>query len=80
VIELSVETGEPSAQQVVEAKVLENLRQNFDDFWKNREMRLYDLCVVACPPQSLRTMRKLKRVVDQRQMFLLRANGRRING
>jgi hypothetical protein len=75
-----VETGDPSAQQVVEAKVLENLRHNFDDFWKNREMRLYDLRVVACPPQSLRTMRKLKRVVDERQMFLLRANGRLING
>jgi phenylacetate-CoA ligase len=80
VIELCVETGDPSAQPVVEAKVLENLRHNFDDFWKNREMRLYDLRVVACPPQSLRTMRKLKRVVDERQMFLFRANGRLING
>ncbi|MDT5156868.1 MAG: hypothetical protein QOC61_176 [Acidobacteriota bacterium] len=51
VIELCVETGDPSAQPVVEAKVLENLRHNFADFWKNREMRLYDLRVVTCPPQ-----------------------------
>jgi phenylacetate-CoA ligase len=74
VIELSVEAGDPSAQRVVEAKVLENLRHNFADFWKNREMRLYDLRVMTCPPQSLRTTRKLRRVVDERQMLLLRVN------
>lgn len=75
-IELHVETSDPSTRHAVELKVLENLRRNFSDFWKNREMRLYDLRVVACSPQSLRTKRKLKRVVDERQMLLRGVKGR----
>jgi phenylacetate-CoA ligase len=73
-IELHVETSDPSAQRAVELKVLENLRRNFADFWKNREMRLYELRIVTCPLQSLRTKRKLKRVIDERQMLLRHHN------
>lgn len=72
-IELHVEMCDPSGRLAVESRVLENLREGFADFWKNREMKLYDLCVVACPPNSLRTKRKLKRVIDERQMLLRRA-------
>ena len=71
-IELRVETHDPDAQHAIEAAVLAGLRERFPDFWKNREMKLYDLRVVACPPRSLRTKRKLKRVVDERQMLLRR--------
>jgi phenylacetate-coenzyme A ligase PaaK-like adenylate-forming protein len=69
-IELRIETHEHGATQELERAVLANLRARFPDFWKNREMRLYDLRVVPYPPQSLRTKRKLKRVVDERQMLL----------
>ena len=70
--ELHVETCDPSAQYSIEEKVLENLRLRFADFWKNREMKLYELRVVPCAAGSLRTRRKLRRVVDGRQMLLRR--------
>jgi phenylacetate-CoA ligase len=73
VIELRVETHDLAAQHLIETAVLTNLRERFPDFWNNREMRLYELRVAALPPQSLRTQRKLKRVVDERQMLLRRA-------
>jgi phenylacetate-CoA ligase len=69
-IELRIETQEHGATHELERTVLANLRARFPDFWKNREMKLYDLRVVPYPPQSLRTKRKLKRVVDERQMLL----------
>ncbi|MDQ3907530.1 MAG: AMP-binding protein [Acidobacteriota bacterium] len=72
VIELRVEMEDASAQLAAETAVLDNLRRNFADFWKNREMRLYELRLVACPPNTLRSARKLKRVVDERQMLLRR--------
>ncbi|MDT5158729.1 MAG: phenylacetate-CoA ligase [Acidobacteriota bacterium] len=68
-IELHVEMNDPSAQYGVEKSVLDNLRAGFADFWKNREMKLYELRVVACAPNTLRAKRKLKRVVDERQML-----------
>lgn len=72
VIEFHVETPDLAAQHELERIVLTNLRERFADFWKNREMKLYELRVVACPPQSLRTKRKLRRIVDERQMLLRR--------
>lgn len=73
VIELRVETQDLAAQHCIEAAVLAGLRGRFPDFWKNYEMRLYELRVAARPPRSLRTERKLRRVVDDRQMLLRRA-------
>ncbi|MDT7542063.1 MAG: phenylacetate-CoA ligase [Acidobacteriota bacterium] len=70
IVELRVETHDHSAPHEIERAVLANLRARFPDFWKNREMRLYELRVVTHPPQSLRTKRKLRRVVDERQMLL----------
>jgi len=72
IIELHIETLDLASQYEVETIVLDNLRERFPDFWKNREMKLYELRVVACPPRSLRTKRKLKRVVDERQMLFRR--------
>src|SRR6266852_4699186 len=68
VIELRVELKDPDPQLDVERAVLDNLRNGFRDFWKNYEMRLYEFRVVPCEPGSLRNGRKLKRVLDQRQM------------
>jgi phenylacetate-CoA ligase len=73
VIELRVETHDLAAQHSIETAALASLRERFPDFWKNYEMRLYELRVAACPPRSLRTERKLRRVVDERQMLLRRA-------
>ena len=56
-------------QNDVEESVRINLRERFTDFWKNREMKLYDLRVVGHDPGSLRAGgRKLRRLVDERQM------------
>ena len=69
VVALHVETGDAARQGALEQTVHQHVRERFPDFWKNREMRLYDLRVIACAPGSLRgTDRKLRRVVDGRQM------------
>ena len=70
VIELHVEMDSFAYQSQVERAVLLHLREKFPDFWKNHEMKLYDFRVVACARESLRTGRKLKRVLDQRQLSL----------
>jgi phenylacetate-CoA ligase len=72
VVELRLELKTFSHQGDVERAVLVNLRERFADFWKNYEMKLYDFRVVPCEPGSLRNGRKLKLVLDQRQMALRR--------
>jgi phenylacetate-CoA ligase len=68
-VTLHVEMEDTSGQSAAETQILTNLRERFDDFWRNREMRLYELTVVADPIGSLRGHgRKLRRVVDDRQM------------
>jgi phenylacetate-CoA ligase len=68
VVELCLELKDFSHQSELERTVLINLRERFTDFWKNYEMKLYDFRVVPCEPGSLRNGRKLKLVLDQRQM------------
>ena len=70
VVELHVETEDPSRRAELELTVRSRLRERFADFWKNYEMRLYDLQVVACARGSLRAGRKLRRVVDERHMLM----------
>ena len=70
VVELCVELENSNHQPDVERAVLDNLRAGFADFWKNYEMKLYQFRVVSCEPGTLRVGRKLKRVLDQRQMSL----------
>jgi phenylacetate-CoA ligase len=72
VVELHVELEHFDHQPDVERAVLANLRAGFADFWKNYEMKLYEFRVVPCEPGSLRNGRKLKRVLDQREMALRR--------
>jgi hypothetical protein len=67
---LHVETDDASRRTTVEHLIHANLRERFADFWKNREMKLYDLRVVVYRSGSLRGGgRKLRRVVDERQML-----------
>jgi phenylacetate-CoA ligase len=72
-VELRLELKNFSHQSEVERAVLVNLRERFADFWKNYEMKLYDFRIVPCEPGSLRNGRKLKLVLDERQMLLRRA-------
>jgi phenylacetate-CoA ligase len=66
---LHLELDDTSQQAIVETRIHNNLRERFVDFWRNREMRLYELRVVAHAVGSLRGQaRKLRRVVDERQM------------
>ena len=50
----------------VDRRVLANIKERFPDFWKNLQMGLYELRVSAFAPGTLRTGRKLKRIVDER--------------
>ena len=75
VVELHLEMEGLEHQATAEQAVLANLRDRFADFWKNYEMKLYDLRVVPCNPGSLRTGRKLKRVLDQRELGLSAGSG-----
>jgi phenylacetate-CoA ligase len=71
VVEFRVEAdrldGEADNADVNDA-VLRNLRMGFPDFWKNLEMKLYELRVTVVPPGSLRQGRKLRRIIDQRDV------------
>jgi phenylacetate-coenzyme A ligase PaaK-like adenylate-forming protein len=69
VVELQVEAEDLSRQPAIEAAVHANLQARLADFWRNHEMRLYDLRIRTCRAGSLRgTGRKLRRVVDERRM------------
>jgi phenylacetate-CoA ligase len=66
---LHLEMEEKLGQCAVETSILTNLRERFGDFWRNREMHLYELRVIVHPVGTLRGHgRKLRRVVDERQM------------
>jgi len=70
VVAVQVEIDDPSRQSAVEQAVHRNMRERCPDFWKNREMKLYDLRVAARSRGSLRGGgRKLRRVVDERRML-----------
>ena len=67
VVELRVETTDSQnghTPQSVERAIRENLRTRFPDFWKNLEMNLYELRIAAVKPRTLRTARKLKRLIN----------------
>jgi len=68
IVELYVETLNGSGPAQLREAVLLNLRTRFLDFWKNHEMRLYELRVIPCTHGTLRNGRKLQRVIDQRDM------------
>ena len=66
---LHVELADRAERQAVECQIQSNLRERFHDFWRNREMHLYDLAIAAHPVGSLRgNGRKLRRLLDERQM------------
>ena len=67
VVELRVEITDSNnghTPQSVEQAIRENLRTRFPDFWKNLEMKLYEFRIAPVKPQTLRTARKLKRLVN----------------
>jgi phenylacetate-CoA ligase len=68
VVELRLEMEDFGHRAEVEQAVLVNLQNRFADFWKNYEMNLYDFRVIPCASGSLRNGRKLKRVLDERQL------------
>jgi phenylacetate-coenzyme A ligase PaaK-like adenylate-forming protein len=61
------EGAEPLTRQV-----LANIKERFPDFWKNLQMGLYELRVTPVAPGSLRTARKLRRIVDARNLAVIR--------
>lgn len=72
VITLRVEANDTSesARRETETIIFNALRERFPDFYKNLEMRLYEFRVALNQPHSLRgSNRKLRRILDQRQML-----------
>jgi phenylacetate-CoA ligase len=67
VVELRVET-EPTnnghTPHSVEQDIRQNLARLFPDFWKNLQMKLFDFRVTTTRRLSLRTERKLRRIVS----------------
>ena len=69
VVSLHLEMADRSAIPVAERLVHAHLRERFSDFWRNREMGLYELRVVAHDVGALRRSgRKLRRVIDTRRL------------
>jgi phenylacetate-CoA ligase len=54
--------------QAVSRKIEEALRTRFDTLWKDRELGLFDLHFTEVPRGEMREGRKLRRLVDERQM------------
>lgn len=74
-VELRVELRDARPSVDLEKAIHRNLRERFPDFWKNYEMRLFDLRIAALEPGSLRGAgRKLRRVIDERQMLMRRVS------
>jgi phenylacetate-CoA ligase len=70
VVALNLELEDPLRGGAIERAIHHNLQERFADFWNNRQMQLYDLRVVTHPQGGLRgSARKLRRVVDERQML-----------
>ncbi len=69
IVLLQLEINDGSNTSDVEASILTSLRERFSDFWRNRDMGLYELRVAAHPVGDLRGRnRKLRRVIDERHM------------
>src|SRR5882724_3648023 len=64
VVEFRLETADASVSKSgIESQIERRLQNDFPDFWKNRIMGLYDLGFAYSQPGSLRTARKLLRLV-----------------
>jgi hypothetical protein len=66
IVELRVEITDSQnghTPQTVVENIRRNLQNKFPDFQKNLEMQLYDFRVVPVARLSLRTARKLKRLI-----------------
>ncbi|HZS47781.1 MAG TPA: hypothetical protein VFC63_22115 [Blastocatellia bacterium] len=71
VVEFRIETTDSSVdRQTIEKTIEQRLQKDFPDFWKNKIMGLYDLAFSYSRVGSLRTGRKLLRLVDQREQLL----------
>lgn len=64
-LRLELQGGELSA---VSKRVEDVLRVRYDTLWKNRELGLFELRFSEVPRGEMRTERKLRRLVDERQM------------
>jgi phenylacetate-CoA ligase len=66
-VELRLETGyadESHIRAAISENIRKNLRSRFPDFQKNLDMKLFELCIEIVRPDSLRTARKLQRLVS----------------
>jgi phenylacetate-CoA ligase len=69
-VELHVEAEDPLRQATIENSIHANLRDRFADFWRNRDLQLYELRILFHRVGSLRgDARKLRRLIDERNML-----------
>lgn len=67
-IELHVELDPSALENGLQHTVRANMRERFSDFWENYQMGLYEFNVIPHARGTLRQARKMKRVVDDRQL------------
>ncbi len=63
-VRAEIEDMSKKASDRLDLAVREHLRVRFPDFYKNLEMRLYDLRIVPVGRSTLRGGRKMRRVVS----------------
>jgi phenylacetate-CoA ligase len=65
ILEINVESTRPDFEEL-EADVHRSATEQYPDLMKNLAIGIFDLRVVVNPPGTVRTARKLKRMVDRR--------------
>lgn len=65
-IEFRLELPDPAAADAATAALLERVRTRLPDSWRNYQLKLFEFDFAFVAPGSLRTGRKLRRLLDQR--------------
>jgi phenylacetate-CoA ligase len=65
ILEINVESTRPDFEEL-EAEIHHSATEQYPDLMKNLAIGIFDMRVVVNPPGSVRTARKLKRMVDRR--------------
>lgn len=65
-IEFRLELRESAAADSVEAAIKQRVQERMPDSWRNYELRLFEFAFRFSGPETLRTGRKLRRLVDER--------------
>ena len=66
VMEINLEVREGVLGDVIKKKVFANIKSRYPDLWKNMEIAIFETDFVFHVPGTLRSDRKLLRLIDKR--------------